>query len=147
VASESERPEDDDYNHVAAGLAVLAAIAASDVLCCRLLGELSRGQVHREAIGLVASVRFGEGDERARRRRANSIAHNLARALDLKDQSHYGVSLLEPAQVLGDVRKTDAQRELITSGSYTICGLNFEYLSNPPPWPVNSNLSDLAGSP
>ena len=99
VASESERPEDYDYNHVAAGLAVLAAIAASDALCCRLLGERSRGHDHREAIELVASVRFGEGDERARGRRANSIARNLATALDLKDQSHYGVSLLEPAQV------------------------------------------------
>ena len=36
---------------------------------------------------------------RRAKRRANSIARNLATALDLKDQSHYGMSLLEPAQV------------------------------------------------
>ncbi len=83
---------------VAAGLAVLAAIAANDALCCRLLGEGSRGQDHREAIELVGSVRFGEDDCKARERRANSIARNLATAPDLKDQSHCGMSLVEPAR-------------------------------------------------
>lgn len=99
VQSGSERPEDFDYNHVPAGLAVLAAIAASDALCCRLLGERSRGQDHREAIDLLASVRFGDGDDQARERRAASIARSLASALDLKDQSHYGLALLEFSQV------------------------------------------------
>lgn len=99
VVSESERPEDYNYNHVAAGLAVLAAIAASDALCCRLLGERSRGQDHREAVELLTSVRFGDGDERARERRARGIASSLATALDLKDQSHYGLTLLEAPQV------------------------------------------------
>ena len=107
VVSESERPEDYNYNHVAAGLAVLAAIAASDALCCRLLGERSRGQDHREAIELVASVRFGEGDERERKRRAGTMAQHLATALDLKDQSHYGVSLLEPPQIRRLLRAAD----------------------------------------
>lgn len=39
VTSDGSLPSDYDYNHVAAGVAVLAAIAASDALCCRLLGE------------------------------------------------------------------------------------------------------------
>lgn len=99
VVSDTERPEDYNYNHVAAGLAVLAAIAASDALCCRLLGERSRGQDHREAIELLSTVRFGDGDETERKRRASSMAQYLATALDLKDQSHYGVSLLELPQV------------------------------------------------
>jgi hypothetical protein len=107
VVSESERPEDFNYNHVAAGLAVLAAVAASDALCCRLLGERSRGQDHREAIQLIGTVRFGEGDEKARERRANAIARDLATALDLKDQSHYGASLLELPQIRRLLRAAD----------------------------------------
>lgn len=99
VVSEPSRPEGYNYNHVAAGLAVLAAIAASDALCCRLLGERARGQDHREAVELLTPLRFGEGDERVRARRARAIASSLATALDLKDQSHYGVTLLEAPQV------------------------------------------------
>ncbi len=38
VRSETNRPDDVNFNHVAAGNAVLAAIAASDALCCKLLG-------------------------------------------------------------------------------------------------------------
>jgi hypothetical protein len=105
--SETGRPEDYNYNHVAAGLAVLAAIAASDALCCRLLGERSRGQNHRDAIELIATVRFGEGDETARARRAQEVANSLATALDLKDQSHYGVTLLEASQVRRLLRAAD----------------------------------------
>jgi len=78
---------------------LLAAIAASDALCCRLLGERSRGQNHRDAIGLLGTVRIGRGDETARARRARSLAGALATAIDLKDVSHYGMTLLEPPQV------------------------------------------------
>jgi len=38
VRSETDRPDDVNFNHIAAGNAVLAAIAASDALCCKLLG-------------------------------------------------------------------------------------------------------------
>ena len=102
--SEKDRPEDYDYNHAAAGIAVLAAIAASDALCCRFLGERSEGQNHRDAIALLATVRFGEGDERQRSRRARSLAESLATAIDLKDSSHYGMSLLGLAEVKKLVR-------------------------------------------
>jgi hypothetical protein len=97
--TETARPADYDYNHVAAGLAVLAAIAASDALCCRLLGERARGQNHREAIELLGTVRFGAGDETARARRARTLAGSLGTALDLKDVSHYGTTLLAAPQV------------------------------------------------
>lgn len=99
VMTETARPEDYDYNHVAAGLAVLAAIAASDALCCQLLGERSRGQNHREAIDLLGTVRFGTGDEKARAGRARTLAGSLGVALDLKDVSHYGMTLLQSPQV------------------------------------------------
>jgi hypothetical protein len=99
VVSEADRPEDYDFNHVAAGLAVLASIAASDALCCRLLSERSRGQNHRDAIGLLGTIRFGDGVERARARRARGLSEALATSLDLKDASHYGTTLLEAPQV------------------------------------------------
>ncbi len=87
---EPERPDDYDYNHVAEGIAVLAAIGASDAICYALLGERSRGQNHREALPLLGSVRYGAGDGSQRKRRSNASENHLAMALDLKDQSHYG---------------------------------------------------------
>jgi hypothetical protein len=62
ITSDGSLPADYDYNHVAAGVAVLAAIAASDALCCRLLGERSRGQDHR------AAVRFAKPQRRLQAR-------------------------------------------------------------------------------
>jgi hypothetical protein len=67
VASEEGKPADYDYNHVAAGVAVMAAIAASDALCCQLLGERSRGQDHRQAIALLEEVLYGAGSPGAPR--------------------------------------------------------------------------------
>jgi hypothetical protein len=99
ISSEKDSPEDYNFNHVAAGVAVLAAIAASDALCCRLLGERSRSQDHRDAVDLVATVRFGAGDEKVRERRSRDLADALATALDLKDESHYGAALVGQQQV------------------------------------------------
>ena len=45
-----------DLPAVAAALSVLAGIAAADAACCRALGERSRGQDHRQAEQLVATV-------------------------------------------------------------------------------------------
>ncbi len=94
VASDRSLP--DDYNHLAAGVAVLAAVAASDALCCVLLGERARGQDHREAVDLVATIRFGDGTPAMQAKRARDLGIALATALDLKDQAHYGTSLLAP---------------------------------------------------
>ena len=83
VRGDADKPEDLNFNHVAAGNAVLAAIAASDALCCRLLGERSRGQDHRDAVALLEQVRFGAGTDEAQAQRARDLARALATALDL----------------------------------------------------------------
>jgi hypothetical protein len=43
----------DEYLNVAAGLAVLAGIAASDTICCARLGCRHRGDDHRGAADLL----------------------------------------------------------------------------------------------
>jgi hypothetical protein len=66
---------------VAAALAVLAGIAASDAACCRALGRRARGDDHREAAMLLSQIRpGGEGAARA-----------LLALIDLKDTAHYGL--------------------------------------------------------
>ncbi len=94
IRGDADKPEDLNFNHVAAGNAVLAAIAASDALCCRLLGERSRGQDHRDAVALLEQVRFGTGADEEQAKRARDLARALATALDLKDDSHYGTLMV-----------------------------------------------------
>lgn len=107
VTSDGSLPADYDYNHVAAGVAVLAAIAASDALCCRLLGERSRGQDHREAVDLVATVRFGGGTPDVQAKRGRDLGAALATVLDYKDEAHYGTTLLGAAQVRRLIKSAD----------------------------------------
>lgn len=66
---------------VAAALAVLAGIAASDAVCCAALGQRSRGQDHRQAIALLSQV-SPDGQPMAR---------DLERLLAVKDDAHYGM--------------------------------------------------------
>lgn len=99
IRGDAGKPEDLSFSHVAAGNAVLAAIAASDAVCCRLLGERSRGQDHRDAIALLEQVRFGPGPDSAQARRARDLARALATALDLKDDSHYGTLMIGTAEL------------------------------------------------
>ena len=99
ISSDGSLPADYDFNHVAAGVAVLAAVAASDALCCLLLGERARGQYHGEAVDLLATVRFGDSTLAMQAKRARDLSIALATALDLKDQAHYGTSLLGVPQV------------------------------------------------
>lgn len=70
---------------VAAALAVLAGIAASDAACCALLRKRPRGQDHSEAVKLLATV-DPHGKE---------MAKDLSRLLASKDESHYGVTLVD----------------------------------------------------
>lgn len=65
VATEAEFPPSAT---VAAGLAVLAAIAASDAACCSALGQSSRSDTHADAGALLKTVSPG-GDTAAGRRR------------------------------------------------------------------------------
>ena len=81
VEREQRRAE---FANVAAGLAVLAGIAASDAICCLRQGSRSRGEDHREATGLL------EGATPDGRK----LATTLRRLLDLKDASHYRVGLV-----------------------------------------------------
>ena len=69
---------------VAASLAVLAGIAASDAACCARLGIRARGQAHAEAVSLLGSVDPG----------GTSMAKDLQRLLNRKDDSQYGLTLV-----------------------------------------------------
>lgn len=86
VAAELVTADENDLANpgVAAALAVLAGIAASDAACCAKLGVRSRGQSHDEAVALVATV-APHGAE---------MAKDLSRLLNRKDDSHYGVTFV-----------------------------------------------------
>ena len=66
---------------VAAALAVLAGIAASDAACCAVLGQRSRGQDHRQAIELLSQIATIGKD----------MARDLGRLISIKDDAHYGL--------------------------------------------------------
>lgn len=70
---------------VAAALAVLAGIAASDAACCVRLRKRPRGQDHGEAVTLLATVEP----------HGNDMAKDLSRLLASKDESHYGFTLVD----------------------------------------------------
>ncbi|PJI94694.1 hypothetical protein [Luteimicrobium subarcticum] len=81
-----EEPAD---RQVAAGVAVLAAIAASDAMCGVSLGGAPQGQSHDEAVRVLAGIRpLGE-----------QLAKNLRRVLADKASSQYGTTYLSPAVV------------------------------------------------
>lgn len=73
---------------VAAALAVLAGIAASDAACCTKLKQRSRGRSHDEAVALLAGVRPHGRD----------MSRDLQRLLGRKDASHYGVAFVSLAE-------------------------------------------------
>jgi hypothetical protein len=83
---------------VAAALAVLAGIAASDAACCARLGRRARGQSHADAVDLLATVAPGGAD----------MAKDLGRILARKDDAHHGVTLLsdkEAARLVGHAQR------------------------------------------
>ena len=73
---------------VAAALAVLAGIAASDAACCAKLRQRTRGRDHTEASKLLRTV-LPHGED---------MAKDLDRLLAAKDESHYGVTLVDRAK-------------------------------------------------
>lgn len=73
---------------VAGALAVLAAIAAADAACCARLASRARGQDHREAAALVATVAP----------HGPAMAKDLQRLLDRKDTVHYGTTMITAAE-------------------------------------------------
>jgi hypothetical protein len=73
---------------VAAALAVLAGVAASDAACCARLGNRARGQAHDEASSLLATVEpYGP-----------EMAKDLDRLLSRKDLSHYGTAFVSAGE-------------------------------------------------
>jgi len=70
---------DDESADVFVSLCVLAGIAASDVICCSILGEHAQGESHDDATRLLASA-----DKEA--------AKSLATLLRLKTKAGYGHS-------------------------------------------------------
>jgi hypothetical protein len=87
------------YGSVAASLAVLAGIAASDAACCHALGKRSRSPDHRDAEALLKQIAPG----------GPSAAGNLRKLLDLKDTAHYGlISVSRP-----ELRRAMRQAKLL----------------------------------
>jgi hypothetical protein len=80
LAEQTAGGDSDEARNVAAGNAVLAAIAASDALTCLRLGRHSRGQGHPEAAALLRTIR-PDGPR---------LAKDLTNALTVKDAAHYG---------------------------------------------------------
>lgn len=83
-----------DMPGVAAGLAVLAGIAASDAICASRHGEIPRGEDHRSAADLLRTAT----PDGAR------LAAVLSRLVDLKDEAHYGVTVVPIAKARNAVR-------------------------------------------
>lgn len=97
----------DEFRSVTAGTAVLAGIAASDAICCLRLGEYHRGDDHRNAAGLLKTA-VPDGAK---------LAATLARLLDIKDESHYGMIVVSARKARDALRWAEilvvrAQEEL-----------------------------------
>jgi len=75
---------------VAAALAILAGIAASDAACCARLRKRARGQAHDEAVALLETVEPGGAE----------MAKDLKRLLQKKDSASYGVSFFALREAL-----------------------------------------------
>jgi hypothetical protein len=88
----------------AAALAVLAGIAASDAACCAALGQRSRGQEHRLAVGLLEQL-APDGP---------AMAKDLDRLLAVKDDAHYGLLHLSSQRATSALRQA---RRLVESAA------------------------------
>lgn len=75
-----ENDPDVEYGSVAASLAVLAGVAATDAACCFALGERSRSQNHHDAESLLAEIAGGKSESK-----------RLRQLITLKDAAHYGL--------------------------------------------------------
>ena len=96
VADGADLVESDEGRNVAAGNAVLAAIAAADALCCLRLGRHARGRDHQEATALLRSTRPD----------GSALAKDLAAVLRVKDAAHYGTVFVSPTVLRSTLRAT-----------------------------------------
>ena len=74
---------------------MLAGIAAADAACCATLGHRSRAQDQRDATAMLRSIASGGAQ----------ASNQLARLLQLKDQSQYGFDDLGGQQRLTALRQ------------------------------------------
>lgn len=95
---------------VAAALAVLAGIAASDAACCAKLKVRPRGQDHKEAVQMLANVR-PHGPQ---------MSKDLERLLRRKDDAHDGLLFIGKGDagkmVAWAKRIVDTARKVVESG-------------------------------
>lgn len=84
----------DEFLNVAAGLAVLTGVAASDAICARRLGRIHRGDNHRAASELLQQS-TPDGAK---------LASTFLRLIDVKDEAHYGVTVVSARKARDTVR-------------------------------------------
>ena len=89
----SERATESEV-HVAAALAVLAAIAAADAICGLRLGRWSRSQNHQDAADLLAEVELDP-----------ALVTRFRRLLAAKDSVHYSPRLVSRSNATTLVRQ------------------------------------------
>lgn len=109
LAEQAAGKDSDEARNVAAGNAVLAAIAASDALTCLRLGRHSRGQGHPEAATLLRTIR-PDGPR---------LAKDLTTVLGVKDAAHYGSIFVSAATLKTTLRAAtrlvDAAEEAVAT--------------------------------
>jgi hypothetical protein len=84
--------------HVAAALAVLAAIAAADAICGLTLRRYSRGQDHAQAVRLLEKVSLDD----------TTLPAKLRQVLSSKDSVHYSPNLITDKDARNLVRQARA---------------------------------------
>jgi hypothetical protein len=84
--------------HVAAALAVLAAIAAADAICGLTLHRYSRGQDHAQAAKLLEKVSLDD----------TTLPAKLRRVLASKDAVHYSPQLVTARDARNLLRQAQA---------------------------------------
>jgi hypothetical protein len=96
-----------ESHNVAAGLAVLAGIAAADAACCKALGESSRGPDHRDAATCLRRITPG----------GEAAANDFERLVGLKDKAYYSFLNVSGQDRAGALRRTtqlvDFAREVL----------------------------------
>ena len=102
VSVERDVPES---ANVAAALAVLAGIAASDAACCAALGRRARGLDHHEAEALLSQIVPNGGE----------AASSLRRLLDLKDTAQYGLIYVSLQNLRGAIRQAEKMVEFASA--------------------------------
>jgi hypothetical protein len=91
-------PATQPHSHVAAALAVLAAIAATDAICGLQLGRYSRSQNRDTAAALLDTVDLPD----------HALATKLRRVLASKDNEHYSPRLISKTDARALVRQARA---------------------------------------